>query len=161
MLSADTRAECKQPNGSGINVIFSDKQHNYSLISISEWPLCLCERTDGPIVGSRRLGTLHADNNTLTESSSALMQSDWVILMKLSSQFARQGDRWRRKKRKKPFLSSHYCLFSSTDLWPSDRKEHINGKTWTFHEPDGSDQENPGYNSQVLHCVCLTHWCEI
>lgn len=130
----------QQPKGSRINVIFSDKQRSYSLISISEWPLCLRRQTDGPIVAADAWETSDTDNNTLREARLALMQSDWVILMKLSSNLSgrERKDGGGREERKKPFLCSHYCLLSTADLWPSDRKERINGKTWTSHEPDGS-----------------------
>lgn len=58
----------QQPKGSRINVIFSDKQRSYSLISISEWPLCLRRQTDGPIVAADAWETSDTDNNTLREA---------------------------------------------------------------------------------------------
>lgn len=97
----------QQPKGSRINVIFSDKQRSYSLISISEWPLCLRRQTDGPIVAADAWETSDTDNNTLREARLALMQSDWVILMKLSSNLSgrERKDGGGREERKKEAFS--------------------------------------------------------
>lgn len=85
--------------------------------------------------GNARHRQQHIEGTRAGKRSSALMQSDWVILMKLSSNLpGREIDGGGGEKEAFSLLS----LLSSVDLWPSDRKEQMNGKTWTFREPDGS-----------------------
>lgn len=86
---------------------FADKQHNYILISISEWPLCLCEQTDGPIVGP---DAWEQSTNGLYGAreegrSSALMESDKSHFNEVKPQYARQRDRGQRKKEATSVLS--------------------------------------------------------
>lgn len=98
----------QQPKGSRINVIFSDKQRSYSLISISEWPHCVCA---GRQMGRLSLQTPGKRPTPTTthwgKLGSALMQSDWVILMKLSSNLSgrERKDGGGREERKKEAFS--------------------------------------------------------
>lgn len=141
-VRVDTQTD-QQPNGFRINVIFSDKQHNYLLISICEWPLCLCEQTDGLVVTpdawerSTPTTTHWRSEGRGTELSSHGIRLSHFNEVRLQFTRERERERWRRKKERSCFCPLITAWFP---VWICDlqtEKRQINGKTWTFHEPAG------------------------
>ncbi len=148
-------SSAQQPNGFRIDVIFSDKQHNYSLISISEWPLCLCEQTDGPIVGPDAW-----ERSTPTTTHWGAKQSSHAIrlshLMKLSFNLPGRGRDGGGGKKEASSLFSLLSVFQ----WICDL--HTQRNKW-MGKPELSmnqkNQENPGsQNIPWDFTKILTRW---